>query len=66
MQVYVYDKEVAGIDRYMGECVVDISTWSTSSSTSSNTCYDGEISILNRRGKVEGVLLISAKYNKKE
>jgi len=56
LNIYLYDKDTAGIDRYMGECKVDIADWI------SNGGFDGELQIINRRGKDEGILIVSAKY----
>ena len=56
LNIYLYDKDTTGIDRYMGECKVDIADWI------SNEGYDGELQIINRRGKDEGTLVVSAKY----
>ena len=56
LNIYIYDKDTTGIDRYMGECKVDIADWI------SNEGYNGELQIINRRGKDEGILIVSAKY----
>ena len=67
LSLNLYDKDTTGIDRHMGQCEVDISKWIDNRKNDNNTNDDSEykndeLQIINRRGKFEGTLVVSAKY----
>jgi len=57
LNITVYDKETTGNDRFMGECIVNISDWCING-------YEGSLELLDKKQKQEGKLNVSAKNEK--